>query len=472
MSDVMTWVEAHPVGAAIIAVFALVALVILLYLLRAVRRAAGRFWAKHVAPRPAEDRLTIAVAAIATGVSAQGMWQFAGDVLGLDGPLRLLLFAFIELAIMTSAVRAKRNMRDNFSAGIDGLAVWVLAVLTAVLSAMEALLREGADISAGTRVAEFIFRLAAPLVAAWLWERGMAIERHRLTGGGRINWRFTPERVMVKLGLAEAKDRTASEVDVHRRLTRVALAAKRVHQLRTSGGKARSIASAVARRDRALDQAVEHTDLASSAVTRARLLDIATALGGGDDLTSILATAPAAWAHDDHPAVTGQQRHSEARELAASLDRWTATTMTHRDPEVSAAIKTMADYITMTPIVTPSEVIGKVMNHVTDDVMFVPPGWTSAGSPGEETVTPDMTPIVTSPMTSDEVNEEVTKTATMRAHWDAEVAQGRYPRPSELARHADADPALASRLRATWVEELTGWAKRKATRTTGRKAVS
>lgn len=65
--------------------------------------------------RPLEESLTVVAAAIATGVSAQGMWRFTGDVLGFDGPLRVLLFAFIELAVIASAVRARRSMRDNYS---------------------------------------------------------------------------------------------------------------------------------------------------------------------------------------------------------------------------------------------------------------------------------------------------------------------------------------------------------------------
>ncbi|WP_181871649.1 hypothetical protein [Sphaerisporangium album] len=276
--------------------------------------------------RPAfEDILTNAVAAIATGVSAQGMWRFTGDVLGMDGPLRALLFAFIELAVLASAVRARRSMRENRAAGIDGIAVWVLACLTAVLSSLDA-----------RSPAEAVFRLAAPLVAAWLWERGMAIERHRITGRSRIKWRFTPERAMVRLGLAEAGDRTVTEVDTHRRLTRVALAAKRVHQLRAAGAKPKALGAAVARRDRALDQAVEHTDLATSPATRARLLDIATTLGGGEDLTQVLATAPAPWADDDHPAVTGRPRASEAVMLAAALNLNTAARLRGLPPEAVA----------------------------------------------------------------------------------------------------------------------------------------
>ncbi|MFC7721562.1 hypothetical protein [Nonomuraea recticatena] len=226
-----TFASEHPVGTAFICLLALIALALAFLILRVALRVCTRFYLQVVAPRPIEDILTIVAASIATGVSAQGMWRFSGDVLGLDGPLRLLLFAFIEVAIVTSAVRARRNMRENFSAGIDGIAVWALTCLTAVLSSMDA-----------RSLAEAIFRLAAPLVAAWLWERGMAIERHRIRGTGRINWRFTPERVLVRMGLAEVSDRTASEVDAHRRLTRVALAAKKARSLREQGPRSASCA--------------------------------------------------------------------------------------------------------------------------------------------------------------------------------------------------------------------------------------
>ncbi|MGC5011847.1 hypothetical protein ACLQ2R_13875 [Streptosporangium sp. DT93] len=261
IDDITAFASAQPVLTAIAGVFALLLLVAAYFVFRAVQRAAVRFYHRHVAPRPAEDILTIVAASIATGVSAQGMWRFSGDVLGFDGPLRLLLFAFIEVAVITSAVRARRNMRENFSAGIDGVAVWALTGLTAVLSSMDA-----------RSVAEAVFRLAAPLVAAWLWERGMAIERHRITGRARINWRITPERALVRVGLAEVSDRTASEVDAHRRLTRVALAAKRARALRASGASERKMRSALTKLDRAMDRAVEHTGLAVDSARQEALL--------------------------------------------------------------------------------------------------------------------------------------------------------------------------------------------------------
>ncbi|MGS2641900.1 hypothetical protein [Streptosporangium sp. LJ11] len=283
IDQITAFASDQPVLTVIIGVFALVLLVVAYFVLRATQRLAVRFYQRHIAPRPAEDILTIVAASIATGVSAQGMWRFSGDVLGFDGPLRLLLFAFIEVAVITSAVRARRNMRENFSAGIDGVAVWALTGLTAVLSSMDA-----------RSVAEAVFRLAAPLVAAWLWERGMAIERHRITGRSRINWRITPERALVRVGLAEVSDRTASEVDAHRRLTRVALAAKRARALRASGASDRKMRAALTKLDRAMDRAVEHSGLAVDSARQEALLSQIGALYNTSALIDL--TPPVPWA--------------------------------------------------------------------------------------------------------------------------------------------------------------------------------
>lgn len=270
---------------------AIVTAIVTLTVLRAASRALRHAWRTAQRRPTLEDALTIAVASIATGVSATGMWRFAGDKLGMDGPIRVLLFAFIELAVMVSAVRARRSMRENFSAGIDGVAVWALACLTAVLSTMDA-----------RNVAEAIFRLSAPLVAAWLWERGMSIERRRLTGKKRINWRITPERILVRLGLAESSDRTASDVDAHRRLTRVAKAAKRARMLEQSGARKGKLTRALARLDRAVERAVEHAALASDEARMRQMLDQIGAVFSAGDLRTLPAVAP--WAALDHPLTT------------------------------------------------------------------------------------------------------------------------------------------------------------------------
>ncbi|MFI7642036.1 hypothetical protein [Nonomuraea sp. NPDC049400] len=285
-------------------------------------------------PTELEDVLTWAIAAIATGVSASGMWKFAGDVLGLDGFFRVLFFAFIEGAIVISALRARRSMRENYTAGVDGIAVWALAALTAVLASLDA-----------AHPGEVVFRLAAPMVAAWLWERGMRLERRKLRGLSGIHWRLTPERLLVRIGLAEATDRTASEVDAHRRLTRVALAAKQVHMLRAVNASERKIRKAAAKLDKRLDQAVEHTGLARDHRMKWALLDQVGTLGGAESLCNLLETAQGPWALTDHPLVTGAAKHHEAVQLAEAMREWSDTLKQQRDPEVSAAVTSMAAYI-------------------------------------------------------------------------------------------------------------------------------
>ncbi|MEV7014050.1 hypothetical protein [Streptosporangium sp. NPDC051022] len=448
---------------------------------------AGAF-RRHVAPRPAEDILTIVAASIATGVSAQGMWRFTGDVLGFDGPLQLLLFAFIEVAVITSAVRARRNMRENFSAGIDGAAVWALTVLTAVLSAMDA-----------HSLAEAIFRLAAPLVAAWLWERGMAVERHRITGRKRINWVITPEKILIRLGLAEGKERSASEVATQRLLTRAALAAKRARTLRESGASASKMRRALTKLDDAIKKATEQAGLAANTSLQERLRDEVAALYSSVDLLDV---APAsAWASTSEEPSDFARLAKETQNLNESLAIREELRAIEANVTMLAADMTGKRPASMTPgmtlPVTADEVTASVTPDVTDEVVIVPPEWTGEAADVTPGVTPDvtsgpvinlvnfdindpaifdlewppppladMTPELTPVVTAEDVNDEVTeqsKADIMRAFWDGERAQGRYPRVVDLANAADADPAQASRLRAELVKALPWRERSKAT---------
>jgi hypothetical protein len=235
-----------------------VAVAVLVLVWRVASRAARRL----VRGQSPEDALTLLAAVIATVVAMTGMWRFFGDVLGASGPLRVLTFAFIEIAVFTSALRARRNVRESVthSAGVDGAAVWALTGLSAILAALDAGSVRGA-----------LLRLSAPMVAAWLWERSMAVERRRATGRA-IHWRLTPERLLVRLGLAEASDRTASQVDAQRRLSRLARSAKRVRALRTSEAAGWRLRRAGRRLDAATAAAVEHAGLATEPARQDALL--------------------------------------------------------------------------------------------------------------------------------------------------------------------------------------------------------
>lgn len=210
-------IDQHPIaaGAGGGAAIAAVAVTILCFRWLA-RSAAGRGW--H-----GEKAGTLVAAAIATGVSAQGMWVFMGDTLHLTIVLRVMFFGFLETMTLTSAMRARTAQRATESAGVDGIAMWVLTSLSAVLSATDA-----------HNLGTLLIRLIAPLVAAWGWERSMALERRLRTGHARrINWRLTPERLLIRFGVADPDpQRNASDDAAQRSLIAVALAVDDARVLR------------------------------------------------------------------------------------------------------------------------------------------------------------------------------------------------------------------------------------------------
>ena len=254
----------------------------------------------------AEDLLTVAAAGLATAVAMTGMWRFFGNVLHFSGAERAAMFAFLELAVVTCAFRARRNMRAFGSAGAEGIAVWVLSGLSAVFSSLDA--RSGA---------EAVFRLAPPLVAAWLWHRAMSLE-HRRSSGRSVHWRLTAERVLVWLGLAEPSARAASDVDAHRRIARLARAAKRLRDRRASGAWGWRQERARRRLDKALEAAVEHAGLASDPARQDQMRDQIGALNAAESLASLTAAAP--WDRRGDAGDSARVRDLE-QSLAAALAR-------------------------------------------------------------------------------------------------------------------------------------------------------
>jgi hypothetical protein len=253
---------------------------------------------------PGETLLTLAAAGIATGVSATGMWNVVGDALGMGGPGRVALFAFLEIAVAVSAMRARRCLREHGTVGVDGAAVWALAGLSAALSALDS-----------GSAKEVVLRLAAPLVAAWLWERGLAADRRALETGrrGGIAWRVSIERVLVWLRLAEPAAREVGEVDRARRLGRLVRAAWRYHTLIAAGAGRRRTGWAAARLRRRTAAAGVHLGLGADDTVRALVRAQLAALYQVQDGTAPSALADLSpWA--PHAAAAG---HAEARPLPA-----------------------------------------------------------------------------------------------------------------------------------------------------------
>jgi hypothetical protein len=259
------WAAGHVTAVAVTAVAVLAAAVLTRRLLR------GR----HV-----EDMLTLLAAVMAQAVVMNGMWRFAGNVLHFSGVERASLFAFLEICVVACALRARRNMRRFNAAGVEGTAVWVLSALSGVFSALDA-----------RSFVEALFRLSTPLVAAWMWHRAISLERRERTGQA-THWRLTAERILVWLHLAEPQARTASEVDAHRRISRLARAAKRLRVLRAAGAKPWRLSLVLRRLDTALEGAVEHAGLAVDPVRQDQLLAQIGALTAAESLATLPACAP------------------------------------------------------------------------------------------------------------------------------------------------------------------------------------
>lgn len=184
--------------------------------------------------RMAVDRLmTFTGAVVATAVVGTGMWQFFGDVLHINNKAaRVALFAFFEIAMLASALRSRRFRLDTArqqtqddsrrKVDVDGIAVWVLALLSGLFAATDQ------DSAAGAGL-----RIVAPLIAAWLWERGLAGELRQFTRqrSKRLHLRISVERVLVFLRIAEPAGRDIADVDRGRQLAKLATARYRLNSL-------------------------------------------------------------------------------------------------------------------------------------------------------------------------------------------------------------------------------------------------
>jgi hypothetical protein len=263
--------------------------------------AAWRVARRQLEGRKSADVLTVLAATVATVVSATGMWAFfAAYVPTIHELVRIPIFAFLEIATLASALRARDNMREEIRRAleegrepesgldIDGLAMWVLTSISAFLASL-----------ASTTIAEALFRLAPPLVAAWLWERALVSERRRRTIGGepkKSTWRISPQRILVHLGLIDPAGKTTGEAAAQRRITILALAAEQAAALEAAG-----IAAGDKRRARAdrklrtaLRKAVDEADLATSRERQMALVAQLRILRAPQDLVTLDTESP--WA--------------------------------------------------------------------------------------------------------------------------------------------------------------------------------
>jgi hypothetical protein len=129
-------------------------------------------------------RAAAATAVVPTALAAQGMVMVGRDALGLQLAFAVALAAFLELALISSALLARSAAMAGRPAGADAAAVWVFSAVSGVFSAAHELIGP-LDPATGQRgwqhdslsLLAAGVRIAAPLVAAWLWERVLVSAR-------------------------------------------------------------------------------------------------------------------------------------------------------------------------------------------------------------------------------------------------------------------------------------------------------
>ncbi|MCP2325178.1 hypothetical protein HDA40_003685 [Hamadaea flava] len=412
----------------------------------------------HRATLLVANLLTVVAAGLATAVSASGMWKFFTDILG-DSPLRYAFFWFIEVALFASALLARaRLLRDpaNASTGVDGIAVWVFAALTASLSATDA-----------DSVREVCLRLAAPLVAAWMWERALAAERNARTGttNRRIHWTLTVERVFVWLHLAEAQGRDVTEVDRIRRRARLGRARLNLYLLQnkknTSAWRLRRAHTKVVRRAM---QAAEHTGLAAipdAATEREAIQMYMATIYGIVDATSPQAVAHLnAWHTSPAPAVADDVDLS--RDNAPAPAAVLAIPATMLPARVNGHDLPTSDAIGFELAADDPEAaqLAAERDRVPADATLQGRDDDPEAQADDDTTDDDEDEDDDETILADDANTSAV--AAMRRFWDAEVSQGRVPTGAKLSRAASVPPAtgLGRRMRRRWIKELPEQARR------------
>jgi len=447
---------------------------------------------EHRATLLVANILTIIAAALATAVSASGMWKFFTDILG-ETPLRIAFFAFIEIALFASALLARsRLLRDpqTGTTGIDGIAVWVLAALTASLSALDS-----------DSFREVCLRLVAPLVAAWMWERALAAERNVRLGktARRINWAITPERILVWLRLADARDRDVSQVDRARRRAKLGRARLHLHLLQSRNAFAWRVRRAHRQVIRHAMHAAEHIGLAdfpnATNERQAIQMYMATLYGFVDATTPQAVAHLNAWQHDTgaarhtidatagdaldpnqarHDAPTGTTSGVNAtRMLTSPMPGQTALQEDGSHTHPGRAELTNGRHVSTGTAVlefTAPEsrddpeprgrqepdpaAFGQPLNL--DGLAFHAAGPSTTEHNGHGELNDDAPDDDLPDDNRPDDEADLTAVAAMRRFWDREVASGRAPTGAELSRAAGVPPAtgLGRRKRREWEAEL------------------
>lgn len=283
----------------------------------------GRAFSRQPARESREEReqrhetlATLTVATAAAVLSGQSLWRFAGDVLGWDGPLRILPFVALDAAVVTLAKIARRRIRTDRPAGLPGALMWALAAFSGLLGTFEA-----------RSVAEGIARAAFPLIAAVLWHFG-SLEQQRAGHAhpdrrvGVVRWLHPVERLRVAFELGRDRHLSESEATAAVRADR---AAWRLYRLHVTHGKTAwryRLAHQAAQRE-ALRVRLDDPEAARRVLPRLRVLAELPAIADGATVASVTSRAVQAERYadggaPDYPCPAGGGTSAKADSRTAS----------------------------------------------------------------------------------------------------------------------------------------------------------
>lgn len=281
MSGIVTWAHTQPY------LIPAVAVVVVLLVAAA---AWSTVRAIRTAERPPAAVLVASLAAVAcTAYSGDTSWGFAADHLGMVSVVeRGAMFFAAELALFSTALMARQNLKTTGAPGLPGVLVWVITGVQVIPAYAESGL-------IGGTVRAFV----GPVLAAMLWHLAMGIElRHAKPGAASGSMsallaREARERLLSRLGLA-VRDRSAEQISRDRWTVKaVGLAAKLADMAPGARGRSR-----VARR---LSVAVGRAQAGAAPEQRQMLLDLLAARRHAAALATI--DLPSPWQPEPEPVV-------------------------------------------------------------------------------------------------------------------------------------------------------------------------
>ncbi len=209
----------------------------------------GRAHARETVASVAQYLLLGGFAAVAAGISAQGLTGFARENMGLTGPWPYLLFLALDGAAGVCAVLLTRRAARAESGLAPRLAVWGLVAASASFNWAHAPHRPGAPEAFGLM----------PVIGAVLFEFTLRELRQRAAGRAdrqmtAVRWLYPAERIRVQRLLA-ADEHISAQAATRR--VRTEQAARRLYQLRRAlhaRDQAARPGALVARRARAAER--------------------------------------------------------------------------------------------------------------------------------------------------------------------------------------------------------------------------